>query len=418
MEAYNDAVAMFPNVDMLRKRVARISRTNDDRSITLTNGAVLAFLARSTGGGRGLGGARVILDEALFLDAAMMGSLMPTLSARPDPHLMYGSSAGVQRSEILRGIRDRGRAGGDPSLVYAEWCAPGSFAEPPCAAGRDCEHENDADGCVFDDPAAIQAANPAYRIRIQPDYVAGERRALCATPEGRIEYGRERMGWWDDPPEDGDLGLSLRAWSERLDPTSRPADDAPLAVAWDVSPGMASAAIALATYRDDGAVHVELVRYGRGTAWVPSALAALVDRQDLDDLACLPTEYTAAVAATFGDDLREVHAPLTRGEVPAAAVRFEASMDPTSTTISAAAAAAGLDGEDGQDAAALVLHHLGDALLDGAVRGLVKRAVGDGGWVPTRASSLSDITPICAVIAAVYRLLTADDLLDPEVFDL
>ena len=193
-EAFRDIHALVDNYDHLRKRVKKVRTANGEEGIELLSGARLDFLARTSGGGRGLSGDTVVLDEALYLTPTMMGSLLPTLSAKPDPAVRYGSSAGLRESEVLRMIRDRGRAGGDPSLVYVEWSTePGQCGRP------ECDHKPGTRDCQLDDVAMWHAANPALGRRISVDYLSAERRAL--PPK---EFARERLGWWEDPPVLGD----------------------------------------------------------------------------------------------------------------------------------------------------------------------------------------------------------------------
>ena len=54
-------------------------------------------------------------DPALqhYIANAIAASSMPV---QPDGQTVYGSSAGLATSEVLRGVRDRGRAGNDPDL--------------------------------------------------------------------------------------------------------------------------------------------------------------------------------------------------------------------------------------------------------------------------------------------------------------
>lgn len=94
--------------DMDRK-VQRIRRGAGEQAIELKTGERLRFLARSTGSGRGLTGDVVYLDEAFALTSAMMGALLPTLSAVPNPQVWYTSSAPRLTSEVLHALRKRGR---------------------------------------------------------------------------------------------------------------------------------------------------------------------------------------------------------------------------------------------------------------------------------------------------------------------
>jgi len=225
-DAFNDILGLIEGCADLSRRVKKVSASHGEEFIELhkpktsskanstTRGAKLEFLARSKGGGRGLGGKRIVMDEALFLAAEAMGALMPTLAARSmlgDPHIMYGSSAGVLGSDHLRTIRNRGRAGNDPSLIYAEWCAPGSWDNPGCDLGPECPHTAETDGCALDDETLWPRANHALGRRISYDYVRAERRAL--PPE---EFGRERLGWFTEPAG-VDIENLLARWSECVD---------------------------------------------------------------------------------------------------------------------------------------------------------------------------------------------------------
>lgn len=147
-EAFRDMEQLISGSDMLRRRVKNVSRGNGDEAIEILGGPRLMFKARTKGGGRGLTGDKVILDEAFALQPAHMGALLPTLSARPDPQVAYGSSAGLSSSAVLRGLRDRGRAGTSSKLAYAEWCAP----EGICLTVA-CTHVLGTEGCALDDPA-------------------------------------------------------------------------------------------------------------------------------------------------------------------------------------------------------------------------------------------------------------------------
>lgn len=240
---------------LLGEQVTKRSFSSGDESFEFANGSRIVFVARSQASGRGLSGDLVILDEAMFLTAAMMGALFPTLSARPNPLVIYASSAGLASSSVLRDVRDRGRAGDDPSLVYLEWCAP----RGRCAAD-DCDHAKTAIGCMLDDPANWMAANPAVAAgRITLTYIAAERRALPVA-----EFMRERMGWWESPAIGG--LFHMPDWWKSQDAQSTPGSSLSLAV--HVTPDRSAASIGIASTRGDGRVHVELVKHGPGVSWV------------------------------------------------------------------------------------------------------------------------------------------------------
>lgn len=269
-DAFADFCGCIDRAPELSRRVKKITYANGEESIELMSGARLEFLARSKGGGRGLGGKRLVMDEALFLSAESMGALIPTLSARQDPQINYGSSAGVATSDHLRALRDRGRAGGDGSLIWVEWCAPGGWVDPPCAAGVRCTHAAGSDGCALDDEALWPLANPALGRRITFEYVRAERRALPPA-----EFGRERLGWFDEPLASVRV-IAADVWASLADAGSQAQD--PLAFAVDATPDQSFGAIGVAGRRADDLLHIEVVEHRAGMSWMVPRILELHER--------------------------------------------------------------------------------------------------------------------------------------------
>lgn len=419
-EAFDDHLSLITNCDELRKRVKKVRQANGEEGIELTNGARLDYMARSKGGGRGLGAGTLIVDEALFVSGETMAAVFPTMSARPDPLILYGSSPGVPESKFLRGLRDRGRAGGDLSLAYVEHCAPGSFLDPSCELGVRCSHlpgDPESAGCALDNPEFQMLANPAMPRRISARYVAGERRTL----DWRI-YARERMGWWDDPIDaETDRMLDLQAWTARADLRSLPGEGEPIAVAFDTSPKMESGSVALAAFRDDGGIHLELIRVAPGTGWIGAYLfgtgsaGGLIDRIGVDGVLMMPTESNLATLATMDDDQQSMVAVMPRSEVPAASALFERLMSAVTVTGRVLSVRSSLDpGVVDDQPDTLLLSHLDDPVLFAGLKALRKRPIGDGGWVPSRSNSFADISGPCAAIAAVSHLMSAEQPMDPK----
>jgi hypothetical protein len=259
-DSFEDVCACIATAPELSRRVKRIDAGHGDEAIHLHNGAKLEFLARSRGGGRGLGGKRIVMDEALILSAASIGALLPTLSAREDPQVTYGSSASMETSDQLQRLAARGRSGADPSLIWVEWCAPGSWDNPPCDKGRSCPHLPGTAGCALDDEANWQKANHTLGKRITVEFVRSERRSMPP-----LEFGRERLGWHE--AEAGAYGqIDMAAWTRLQDPTSERAGFVALGV--DISPHRDYAAIAAYAIRADGLGHMQLVDYRPGTDWI------------------------------------------------------------------------------------------------------------------------------------------------------
>ena len=251
-EAFRDIETLVTNSDFLRREVKSISHGSGNEAITLLSGARLIFKTRTKGGGRGLSGRKVILDEAYALRPMHMGALLPTLSAQPDPQVLYGSAAGMADSDVLRDVRDRGRAGQD-NMFYLEYCAPDPASA--CQAGNGCTHSKNAVGCGCDKPDFWLMANPTIGDRMTLEYVSAERKAMPTD-----EFGRERMGWWDDPLG-GSTPIQMVDWYKRADRESRVSGNSKLALAFAVAPDSSMCSIAIGGLRDDDKPHLELVEH-------------------------------------------------------------------------------------------------------------------------------------------------------------
>ena len=242
-------VESCPDID---RQVARIRRGAGEQAIEMKSGQRLRFLARSGGSGRGMSGDAVYLDEAFALTKPMMGALLPTLSARPNPQIWYTSSAPMASSTVLHDVRNRGIDGTSPRLFFAEWSAT-EQANP-------------------DDIDAWYDAVPALGIRIAEEFIHAEREAM---PDE--EFLRERLGIPDMPVTDKVAPPAIPADAWQATATTVPVDVQPGACvfAFDVVDGWASIAIAAGTLSSS---YVEIVAHQSGTGWLPRRLAELAEK--------------------------------------------------------------------------------------------------------------------------------------------
>lgn len=347
----------------LEAKVVRMPLGNDDQLIELKNGARIVFMARSAGAGRAFSADDLVLDEAYALTEDMAGDIVPTMAARIGGQTLYLSSHPHRSSSVLRGIRDRGRAG-DPSLAYME------FRSPPgrCANDR-CDHLRETPGCQLDDPVAWREANPSGRITV--DAIEQERRTL--TP---WSFARERLGWDDDPPETG-VDPVASAWTALGDPHAV-LSGAPRA-AVDVSPDGMSAAVAVCAAGPDGVPVLRVVAHAPGTEWVPGAVGGLQRARGVGPVAVDPTGPAGAVVSSLD----------------AAGVPWVPVSGPKSTRACGAFAAAVAQGG---------LRHCAQPPLDEAVGGARRRPVGDA-WKWSRKESTADISPLVAATWAHWLLI-------------
>jgi hypothetical protein len=231
-----------------------------------------------------------------------MGALLPTLSTRQNAQVNYGASAGMLKSTHLRKLRKRGRAGGDPSLIWVEWCDDGTWENPPCEQGKECSHLYGVSGCALDDEERWKRANHTLGKRITYDYVRAERRTLDP-----IEFGRERNGWWQDPPNDEDeaeLAKAKAAWPNLADPGA-PAPVGAVAIAVAVPKDRSSTSIAVTwrpvTYTVDGVVQGRVMVMVTRLPGTLKAVATIVDLVKVHEVLDLSLHAGGPAGALLAD---------------------------------------------------------------------------------------------------------------------
>lgn len=381
-DAFNDFVGLIDGCGYLSRRVKRISYSHGEEIIELHSGATLEFLARSKGGGRGLGGKRLVMDEALFLSAESMGALIPTLAARSvtgDPQINYGSSAGLDTSDHLIALRRRALRGNDPSLVWVEYGSGLTWDNMPCELGVNCTHVVDTPGCALDDESLWPAANHAIGKRISYQYVRSERRALPPA-----EFGRERLGIW--PLDDGQgrwKVIPAVMWAAAEDDQAK--HRGALTFAVDVTPNRATAAVGAAAPRDGGGRLIDVFEHrpGGGVRWVLGVL------KELD------AKYRPLVMMINDKALAD--------EAEEAGLKVHRA----SPADEAAGAAALYDGIAGPDQAGRDVKHKGRKELTDAAAGAATREIsGTQSWKWDRSDPTVDISPLVATSLALWALGT------------
>jgi len=369
-EAFRRLRTLLQNCPPLWAEVDRCLTGAGSEAIELRGGQRLRYVARSKGSGRGFTAAKVILDEAYALDGEEMAALLPTLATQPAAQVVYTSSAGMAASTQLRALRDRGRAGNDPSLAYLEWGGVGS-----CRNGASCVHSLHDATCALNDVALWVAGNP----RVAVDFIAKERRALPAA-----EFARERLGWWDEP--DDATGGGLTGWESIGDPAGTWSTQ--FTLAFDVSIGSRSAAVNVAGKRADDRIQLELLRSEPGVAWLPGFLAVAASQH-------------GGAARVVANDYPTNRALQPALEAAGVSVEFLGAAD-------FAAACGWLQQAMADDK----VRHLNDPVLSQAVANAAVANVGDGAWRWTRRTSGADIAPIVGATLAGYALATVPSELD------
>lgn len=206
-------------------------------------------------------------------------------------------------------------------------------------------------------------------------------------------FSTERLGVgdWPDPDEDASQVIARETWDGLADVTSEL--DGKVAFAVDLNPERTYAAIGVAGRTATGKKHIEVVEHKAGTRWVVARMLELVDRWGPCAIvvdgngpaaSLLPALVESGVGMKSDGGLL---VKTTTGEMAQACGElFDAALDDE-------------------------LRHLGQSMLDNAIRAARKRDRGDT-FTWSRQSG-SDISPLVAVTLALYGHAVhgnADDL--------
>lgn len=368
----------------LSARVKEIIDARDSEAIVLMSGAVWEWRARSDAGGRGGQADIWVADEGGFLTPGMIGARRPTMRSRPNAQMRIAASAALRRSKVLRGYVARGRSGTDPTLVYSEHCAPGSFEDPGCKLGRSCSHVPGTVGCTLDREDLWHLANHAMGRRITYAKMRDER--LDMDP---AEFARELLGW-HEPGDDDDETISVKAWDALGDRVSAVRKGERPVFAVVVRPDQTSAVVSVAGARHDGRTHLGLIRQ-----------QVVVDKV-VDEVA----------------KLNEKHRPrlIVLGPGPATK-RLNLAFERAGVRVRVAT-----DQELAQAAATLLasvkipdpdIAHRGEALVRVSLEASKPRKTTDGGWTFERRDD-ADSVPIVAIALARWGVAIGPRSYDPN----
>ena len=400
MEGFRRILSLIESTDWMRQKVKKIINTNGEEGVELLPVPVvitsegtqaggqrgsqrLRFLARSRGAGRGFTFRKLIWDEAYALTPEQQEAQLPTLSAVPDAQIWVTSSPPLtsETGEPLFRVRRNAKPGAD--TAFMDYGLDGNLEKLD---------EIDLDSVVL----ALQA-NPNAPERITPEAMARERVAM-----GDRGYARERLGIWPPDLEQGFGVISKELWDAMADPTSGSEQGVALkgkpVIAPDVSPrigGVVQASIGLASRRQDGVHHLELIKQGSGTAWIVRDLVSMhMDTRALividpgSPAGSILADLYAALRIAYDDSNLDVSAIVltmaARDVAQAFGMIYDAATRPLTEPRSVV--------------------HLGQDELTLAVGGAGKRPVGDGhAW--DRREATMDITSLIAVTHALWGLV-------------
>lgn len=362
-ESYLRMCQIIDDCPALAKYVKSTPSANGQVGIHLKNGARLLYKARGKGQIRGFSGDLVILDEAYDLDPEMIAALIPALSARKNPQVVYTSSTGNEDSGVLLNARERGMDH-HPRIALFEWCADKGVKD-------------------LDDIEQWYKANPALGIRLDIEFIANVERGSM----GEKEFARERLGLWHDNSIKSPI--DVEQWKLLCEPDSQIVSRIVLSV--DASPDRALSTIALAGYTADGRKQVEVESSGKGVSWCVDAIDQIyksLARTNQEPLAvCIQSGARAGALIPELEALGIEVIPFgTREIMSATGFLYDSVEDET-------------------------LVHLGDTTVEDGLAGGRKYNIGGkvgddefNGWGWTRADTTVDITGVCAITYALWGL--------------
>lgn len=232
-----------------RRLVAHVIHTQGREEIELYSGQRFMVQSRVRNSGRGFSGDLLIMDEAMDLrDQAPINALIPTLAARPNPQLVFTSSAGDPGSVVLADLRAQGQRGQE-GLAYLEYSADERAAS--------------------DDPIAWAQGNPALGSLISEDTVRRERAIM--SDDG---FRQERLGIW--ATQVAGAVISQAAWDHARAEVNIEPIPGLLGLAYDVSPDRSWASVMVA-YGVGEKVHVRTARHRLGDGWLVHDLSTLAE---------------------------------------------------------------------------------------------------------------------------------------------
>jgi hypothetical protein len=329
-----------------------------------------------------------MMDELFAAeDDRLEQAFSPAMLTRPSAQLWWASAGGTEKSVPLNKKRKAGReliealwrTGVFGHTAYFEWFAP--------------------DDMDRSDPATWRATLPALGYTVTEATIQHEHDTMDPAEFDRAYLNRTRK---KVPPPDANV--PVKAWPALADKASRPRPQVALAV--DVSQDRSHTSIGVATIREDGRAHLELVDRRPGTEWAVPALKRLAA---LWKPLVVAVGSTGTPAGSLIDDI--VAAGITTPQDKDKPHRGCLVVVRTNDFVEAC----------GQMADAMTQGtavHRDQTDLTAAVTGARSRRVGDA-WAIDRTASLTDASPFVAVILARWALLAKGPMVldDYDVLD-
>lgn len=417
-EVWDGALEIIEETPELAELADKPIRVNGKKTIRLLSGERYKVKAANRRAGRGLSGDLILLDELREHQSwDAWAAITKTTNARPAAMIWALSNAGDATSVVLRYLRKQAHASlGDPdgineeddpaallpaevddmvdlaeedgdldlddfeedgeTLGLFEWSSP---PDVPISGRSRAETQTLIEGLLYANPSTgycISLRTLLDAARNEPEWVT-KAEVLCQWNEGSIE------GLY--PPG---------SWEKSADEDSKRAPDADVALCVDVSWDRSHAHIGLATTREDGDYHVEVIASRVGTDWVVPWLTS-EDRSEV--------VRSAPVAVQKGSPATSLVQTMTDAGVNVVEwggsdliPSFGAFYDLVRAAI-----------EDGDEDGKRRVWHRNQGVLNVAAATAVSKPLSNGGWVIDRRRSAADSSPLISVNGALWCLTSS-----------
>jgi hypothetical protein len=394
-ESWQATVDLAESTPELAAEIARVDKTSGKKTLRLVTGERYKVASATRRGGRGLSGDLVLLDELREHQTWEAWSAVSKTTLARDASLILGlSSAGDVSSVVLRHLRRialESIAQDGDAVAAAE--LQQRVMETAALIDDDEVDEIEPDdtlglfewsatpGTHAKDRASWAQANPTMNL---PGGIAERSLASAQRTDPPHVFDQECRGIWAATTSVGPFPVG--SWLAGTDPSSRIAEGSPIGACVDVSWDRSFSHVAVAGYREDGDVHVEIATSRAGSAWVRDWF---VERQALHAFVSIAVQDKGAPVATLLETLTEAKLPMLPWggqDLGIATGNFFDLVTPTQET-------------DRR------LWHLPQPILDVPAASAIKRQLTDA-WVIDRKRSPEDAAPLVAAIGAVHSLLS------------
>jgi hypothetical protein len=405
-ESWQATVDLAESTPELAAEIARIDRTSGKKTLRLTRDEQSKETRRykvasaTRRGGRGLSGDLVLLDELREHQTWEAWSAVSKTTLAREAALILGlSSAGDISSVVLRHLRrvalESIAADGD-AVAAAE--LQQRVMETAALIDDDDVDEVEADDtlALFEwsapagsnprDRHAQAQANPTMNL---PGGISERSLAAAQRTDPPHVFAQECLGIWAATTSLGPFPAG--SWLAGSTTHSAIVDGSAIGACVDVSWDRAYAHVAVAGYRSDGDLHVEVATTRAGLSWVKPWL---VERQARLGFVGVAVQEKGAPVSTLLAELVDAGLPVmpwANADLGIATGQFYDLVAPPI-------------GEDGNPTGRRVWH-LPQPVLDVPAASAIKRQLTDA-WVIDRKRSPDDAAPLVAAIGAVWALLS------------